>query len=49
MEAGITHFLDYAATNPSTVIQYKYSNMIIHIDSDASYLSEPQSRNRTEE
>ena len=38
-EAAITHFLYYAATNPSAVIQYKASNMILHIDSDASYLS----------
>ena len=35
-EAAITHFLDYVDTNPSTVIQYKSSSMIIHIDSDAS-------------
>ena len=38
VEAAITHFLDYAATNPSAVIQYKASDMILHIDSDASYL-----------
>ena len=35
-EAAITHFLYYAATNPSTIIYYKYSDMILHIDSDAS-------------
>ena len=35
-EATITHFLYYAATNPSAVIQYKSSNMILHIDNDAS-------------
>ena len=40
-EAAITHFLDYEATNPSAIIQYKASDMILHIDSDASYLSEP--------
>ena len=48
MEAAITHFLDYAATNPSAVIQYKASDMILHIESDASYLSEPRERSRTE-
>ena len=36
MEAAITHFLDYAATNLSAIIQYKTSDMILHIDSDAS-------------
>ena len=40
MEAEITHFLDYAATNMSAIIQYKASNMILHIGSDTSYLSE---------
>ena len=38
-EALITHFLDYAAINPSAIIQYKASNMILHFDSDVSYLS----------
>ena len=33
-EAAITHFLDYASTNLYTIIQYKASNMILHIDSD---------------
>ena len=46
-ESAITHFLDYAATNPSVIIQYKASNMILYIYSDASYLSEPRSRSRT--
>ena len=46
-EAAITHFLYYAATNPSAIIQYKVSDMILHIDSDASYLSEPRARSRT--
>ena len=35
-EAAITHFLDYAATNLSAIIQYKARDMILHIDSDAS-------------
>ena len=46
-EAAITHFLDYAATNPSAVIQYKASDVILLIDSDASYLSEPRAHSRT--
>ena len=47
MEATINHFLDYAATNPPAIIQYKASDMVLYIDSDASYLSEPRSRIRT--
>ena len=46
-EYAITKFLDYAATNPSAIIQYKYIDMIFHIDSDAPYLSEPWARSRT--
>ena len=35
-KASTTQFLDYESINLSAIIQYKYSNMIIHIDSDAS-------------
>ena len=35
-EATITQLLEYAANNPSVIIQYKYSNMILHIYSDVS-------------
>ena len=45
--ASSTHFLDYAATNPSAIIQYKASDMILHIESDASYLSEPRASSHT--
>ena len=48
-EAAITHFLDYAATNTSKIIQYKASDMILRIDSDVSYLSEPRARSCTGE
>ena len=47
MEAAIIHFLDYAATTPSAIIQYKSRDMILHIDSDESYLSEPRARSGT--
>ena len=40
-EDEITHLLDYAATNPSVINQYKASDMILNIDSDASHPSEP--------
>ena len=46
-EYAMTHLLDYVATNPSAIIQYKAINMIIHIDSDASYISDTQARSRT--
>ena len=46
-EAAITHSLDYAATNPSAIIRYKASDMILHNDSDASYLLDPRARSRT--
>ena len=46
-EAAITHFLEYTATNPSGIIQYKASDMILHIDSDASCLTEPRACSRT--
>ena len=46
-EAAIKQFLDYAATNPSATIQYKSSDMMIQIDSYASYLSEPRACSRT--
>ena len=46
-ESSTTQFLDYAATNTYAIIQYKYSNMILHIDSDTSYLSEPWSCSHT--
>ena len=35
-EAAIKHLLDYIATNPSAIVQYKASDRILHIESDAS-------------
>ena len=46
-ESAITNLLDYAATNPSVIIQYKASDMILYINSDASYLSDPRARSCT--
>ena len=46
-EAAITQFLDYASTNPSAIIQYKSSDIILHIDSYESYISEPPACSRT--
>jgi hypothetical protein len=47
-EKLITHFLNYAATNPEATVRYHSSNMILNIHSDASYLSEPQARSQAE-
>ena len=46
-EAAITHLLEYSATNLYMIIQYKASTIILHIASDASYLSEPRASSRT--
>ena len=35
-----TLLLSCCATNPDAIIQFKASNMVLHIISDASYLSE---------
>jgi len=39
-------FLDYAATHPRAVLTYKKSDMVLAVESDASYLSEPAARSR---
>ena len=38
--------LDYLATHPDAKIQYRASDMVLNIHSDASYLSEPRARSR---
>jgi hypothetical protein len=35
--------LNYAATHPDAVLSYHASDMVLHVHSDASYLSESQS------
>jgi len=45
MDAAIK-LLNYAATNPVAIIKYHASGMILHIHSDASYLSELKARSR---
>ena len=42
----IAQFLDYAATHQDAVIRYTPSDMILHVHSDASYLSVINSRSR---
>lgn len=43
---AINQLMNYCATNPDTVIRYHASDMILHIDSDASYLSCSKARSR---
>jgi hypothetical protein len=38
--------LNYAASNPDAEIMYSASDMVIHIHSDGSYLSEPKAHSR---
>jgi hypothetical protein len=38
------HLLNYAATHPDAILPYKGSEMVLHIHSDASYLSAPEAR-----
>ena len=42
----VNHSLDYMATNPNATIEYKASDMILHVHSDASYLSLSKARSR---
>jgi hypothetical protein len=39
-------FLNYCATHPESIIQYKKSDMILRCHSDVSYISESQARSR---
>jgi len=42
----LVHLLNYAACHPDAVLRYRASDMTLWAHSDASYLSEPQSRSR---
>jgi hypothetical protein len=43
---ALVKLLNYAATHPNAILRYTASGMILHIDSDASYLSEAEARSR---
>jgi hypothetical protein len=45
-QAATNKMLVYLATHPDTTIQYHASDMILHIHSDASYLSVSNARSR---
>ena len=42
----VHHRLYYLSTQPTFVVTYTVSDMILHVDSDASYLVEPGSKSR---
>ena len=42
----VNTFLDYMATNPEAKIRYYASDMVLNMDSDASYLTAPKARSR---
>jgi hypothetical protein len=44
--ANLVHLLNYCATHPNAILRYTASDMIFHIESDASYLSESKARSR---
>ena len=42
----VAQFLNYAATYPDSIVTYMASDMVLHVHSDASYLSAPNARSR---
>ena len=46
-EAATAHLMDYAVTNPTTMVNFKAIDMVLHIDSDALYISKPGLNGRT--
>ena len=44
--ALVTHMLNYCATFPDAVLTFNASDMILHIQSDASFLSETKAKSR---
>ena len=46
LEAEVKQFLDYCATHPNAGVRFVSSDMLLALHSDASYLSEPQSKSR---
>ena len=43
---SFTQVLNYAATHPESITRYHASGIILHIHSDASFLSEPGAKSR---
>jgi hypothetical protein len=43
---ALTQLLNYAAAHPDATVRYTASDMYLHVNSDASYLSEAKARSR---
>ena len=43
---AITQLLNYCASHPNAILRYHSSGMVLHVHSDASYLSEKHARSR---
>jgi hypothetical protein len=43
---AVTQLLNYAATNPEAIVRFHASDMILYVESDASYLSGSKARSR---
>ena len=43
----ITQFVNYSATHPDAITEYRKSGIILYIYSNASYISEPEARSRS--
>jgi hypothetical protein len=41
---AITQLLNYCATHPEATVRYIASNMVLHVESDASYLTAPKAQ-----
>ena len=46
LEGEVKQFLDYCATHPNAGVRFVASDMVLALHSDASYLSEPNSKSR---
>ena len=44
--AAVNHLLDYCATHPNATTRFHQSDMVLHVESDASYLSETDAKSR---
>eukprot|EP00957_Ditylum_brightwellii_P020181 1522065-Ditylum_brightwellii.AAC.1 len=43
---AVVMILNYCTTYPDAALRYHKNDMVLHVHSDASYLSEPEARNR---
>jgi hypothetical protein len=43
---AVTQLLNYCASHPEATVRYHASDMVLHVHSDASYLTEPEARSR---